>query len=76
VGGIFLRKLEVEKVIRDGLGNVIAYELNSGSIIDNEQAAYMVELGELSNVEALPRAKGEVKIQGKGFDIGNLPELK
>jgi hypothetical protein len=71
-----MKKLEVTEVIRDGRGNIIGYELNSGSIIDNEQAVYMIELGELSNVEVLSNKKGEEAIKGKGFDINSLPELK
>jgi hypothetical protein len=71
-----MKKLEVTEVIRDGLGNIMGYELNSGSIIDNEQAVYMIELGELSNVEILSNKKGEEAIKGKEFDINSLPELK
>lgn len=68
--------LEVTEIIRDAAGEVIGYELNSGSIIDNEQAVYMIELGELSNVSILSSKKGEEAVQGKGFDINSLPELK
>lgn len=71
-----MKKLEVTEVIRDGAGEIIGYELNSGSIIDNEQAAYMIELGELSNVSILSNKKGNEAIEGKGFDINDLPELK
>lgn len=71
-----MKKLQVTEVIRDGAGEVIGYELNSGSIIDNEQAVYMIELGELSNVSVLSNKRGQEAIQGKGFDINSLPELK
>lgn len=71
-----MAKLEVTEVIRDAAGEIIGYELNSGSIIDNEQAVYMIELGELSNVSVLSDKKGEEAIKGKGFDINSLPELK
>lgn len=71
-----MKKLEVTKVIRDGAGEIIGYELNSGSIIDNEQAANMIELGEISNVSILSNKKGSEAIEGKGFDINDLPELK
>lgn len=71
-----MKKLQVTEVIRDGAGEIIGYELNTGSIIDNEQAVYMIELGELSNVSVLSNKRGQEAIQGKGFDINNLPELK
>jgi hypothetical protein len=71
-----MEKLQVTEVIKDAAGKVIGYELSSGSIIDNEQAVYMVELGELSNVSVLSNRKGEEMIKGNGFDINSLPELK
>lgn len=71
-----MKKLEVTDVIKDAAGQIIGYELNSGSIIDNEQAVYMVELGELSNVSVLSNKKGEETIKGKGFNINSLPELR
>lgn len=71
-----MKKLEVTEVIRDPAGEIIGYELSSGSIIDNEQAVYMIELGELSNVSVLSSKRGKEAIQGKGFDINSLPELK
>ncbi len=71
-----MEKLEVTEIIKDAAGKIIGYELSSGSIIDNEQAVYMVELGELSNVSVLSRKKGEEAITGKGFDINSLPELE
>lgn len=71
-----MKKLEVTEVIRDSSGEIIGYELNSGSIIDNEQAVYMIELGELTNVSIKSKEKGKEAIQGKDFDINSLPELK
>lgn len=71
-----MKKLEVTEVIRDAAGEAIGYELNSGSIIDNEQAVYMIELGELSNVSIVSSKRGEEAIKGKGFDINSMRELK
>lgn len=68
--------LEVIKVIRDGRGNIIAYELDSGSIIDNEQAVYMAKNGELENVEVKHNEMGNEYISGIGFEINRLPELR
>lgn len=68
--------LEVIKVIRDGMGNIVAYELDSGSIIDNEQAVYMAKNRELENVEVKNDEMGNEYIDGIGFDISSLPELK
>lgn len=71
-----MKKLEVTEVIKDAAGEIIGYELSSGSIIDNEQAVYMVELGELSNVSVFSSRRGKEAIKGNGFDINSLPELK
>ena len=71
-----MEKYEIKELIKDAAGETIGYVLNTGSIIDNEQAVYMIELGELSNVSVLSRSKGEEAIEGKGFDINRLPELK
>ncbi|MDF2673312.1 MAG: hypothetical protein K0R09_1577 [Clostridiales bacterium] len=71
-----MEKYEITELIKDGAGETIGYVLNTGSIIDNEQAVYMIELGELSNVSALSNRRGEEIIKGKGFDINSLPELK
>lgn len=71
-----MKKLKVEKVIKDSEKNIIGYELNSGSIIDNEQAVYMIKKGELSNVKIISDEKGKEKITGIDFDISNLPETK
>ncbi len=71
-----MKKLEIWEVIRDSEGEIIGYELNTGSIIDNEQAVYMIELGELTNVSIKSKERGREAIEGKGFDINKLPELK
>jgi hypothetical protein len=71
-----MRKLEITDTIKDSYGNIIGYELNSGSIIDNEQAVYMVQKGELSNVEIISNNRGNEMVQGKGFDLNNIPEIK
>lgn len=71
-----MKKLEVTDTIKDSFGNIIGYELNSGSIIDNEQAVYMIQMGELSNVEIIPNKKGDQMIQGKDFEINDIPEMK
>lgn len=71
-----MSKFQIKEIIRDSAGEIIGYELDSGSIIDNEQAVYMIKLGELSNVSIVPGKDGKETIQGKGFDINSLPELK
>jgi hypothetical protein len=71
-----MRKLEITDTIKDSYGNIIGYELNSGSIIDNEQAVYMVQKGELSNVEIISNTRGNEIVQGKGFDLNDIPEIK
>ncbi|QCX33582.1 hypothetical protein FDN13_07605 [Caloramator sp. E03] len=71
-----MKDLKVEKIIKDGTKNIIGYELNTGSIIDNEQAVFMIKKGELGNVKIICDEKGKEKIQGIGFNIENLPEVK
>jgi hypothetical protein len=71
-----MSKLEITDTIKDSYGNIIGYELNSGSIIDNEQAVYMVQKGELSNVEIISGTRGGGMVQGKGFDLNDIPEIK
>lgn len=71
-----MSKLEIKEVIRDGEGNIIAYELNTGSIIDNQQAVYMTKKGELQNVEIVSDKAGNETIKGVGFDINKLPEVR
>lgn len=71
-----MKNLEVKEIIRDSERNIIGYELNSGSIIDNEQAVYMIKRGELTNVRIANDKKGEECIEGIGFDIESLPEMK
>lgn len=71
-----MKDLKVEKIIKDGENNIIGYELNTGSIIDNEQAVYMIKKGELSNVKIVCDKKGKEMIDGVGFSIENLPETK
>lgn len=71
-----MKTLEVQNVIRDSSGNIIGYELNTGSIIDNEQAVYMIKKGELRNVEIVSDIKENEQIRGKGFDVNKLPEVK
>lgn len=39
-----MKKLEIVKLIRGGSGETIAYELDSGSIVDTEQAVYMARI--------------------------------
>lgn len=75
-GGRIMKKLEIVKVIRDGSGDVIAYELDSGSIVDIEQAVYMASNGEIENVEVQYSDEENQELKGKGFDINSLPELK
>ena len=72
---IALEKLRIVKVIRDESGNIIGYELNPGSIIDNEQAVYMAKNNEISNVIIRQDASGREKLYGIGFDIEKLSEL-
>lgn len=71
-----MKKLEIIKVIKDGSGNIIAYELDSGSIVDIEQAVYMASNGEIENVEVQYTGEENQTLKGKGFDINDLPELK
>ncbi|SKB00719.1 Protein of unknown function [Caloramator quimbayensis] len=71
-----MKSLKIEKLIKDGEKNIIGYELNTGSIIDNEQAVYMIKKGELSGVRIVCDEKGKEKIEGRDFNLENLPEVK
>ncbi|EYE87340.1 hypothetical protein Q428_13865 [Fervidicella metallireducens AeB] len=71
-----MKNLEVKEIIRDSERNIIGYELNTGSIIDNEQAVYMIKRGELTNVRIVNDKNGAECIEGIGFDIESLPEMK
>lgn len=72
----FMNKLKIDKVIRDASGNIVGYELNSGGIIDNEQALYMAKNFELYDVVVTNDESGHEKIEGIGFKIDNLDEVK
>lgn len=71
-----MNKFSIKKVVRGANNKIIGYELNSGSIVDVDEALDLARNNQLSNVTMIHKDGEESSVSGIGIDVSNLPEIK
>ena len=71
-----MNKFSIKKVVRGANNKIIGYELNSGAIVDVDEALDLARNNQLSNIAIIQRSGEDGRINGIGIDASNLPEIK